>query len=207
MANKMDIDILMNCGRSQKQYNRLERRMLCSNPEVHHLFVSNISLVRIVRITPLLHGHLDGISHFFHTRAYHKFLEFLPSIFFCYNPDVLRSYFGQKLEYLSKLMDTQCEDSEEEDEGKFKDQIPSLLNSTDVGGSYDKMFISKNYNLVTNIGRVVHDLRNLGFSSLTEDAYASAIFFLLKVNDFTHFSLLFSFQHLTLPPRHSKCWI
>ncbi|KMZ69241.1 Anaphase-promoting complex subunit 2 [Zostera marina] len=95
----------------------------------------------------------------------------------CHFPDVLRSYFDQKLEYLSKLMDTQCE---EEDGGKFNDQNPVLLDSSDVGKGYDQSFISKNYNLVTNIGRVVDDLRNLGFSSLAEDAYASAIFFLLK---------------------------
>uniref|UniRef100_A0A803R9P9 Anaphase-promoting complex subunit 2 n=2 Tax=Cannabis sativa TaxID=3483 RepID=A0A803R9P9_CANSA len=39
---------------------------------------------------------------------------------------------------------------------------------------------SENNKLVKNIGKVVCDLRNLGFTSMTEDAYASAIFFLLK---------------------------
>lgn len=92
-------------------------------------------------------------------------------------------------------MDTQCE---EEDGGKFNDQNPVLLDSSDVGKGYDQSFISKNYNLVTNIGRVVDDLRNLGFSSLAEDAYASAIFFLLKVNDFIHLFIAFRFQHSIL---------
>lgn len=40
---------------------------------------------------------------------------------------------------------------------------------------------------LTNIGKVVHDLRSLGFLSMTEDAYASAIFMLLKVSMFHHF--------------------
>lgn len=38
-----------------------------------------------------------------------------------------------------------------------------------------------NNKLVRNIGEVVRDLRNLGFTSMAEDAYASAIFLLLKV--------------------------
>lgn len=36
--------------------------------------------------------------------------------------------------------------------------------------------------LVKNIGKVVRDLRSLGFISMAEDAYASAIFLLLKVD-------------------------
>lgn len=41
--------------------------------------------------------------------------------------------------------------------------------------------LTENNNLVKNIGKVVRDLRSLGFTSMTEDAYASAIFLLLKV--------------------------
>lgn len=41
--------------------------------------------------------------------------------------------------------------------------------------------LSENNKLVKNIGKVVRDLRNLGFTSMTDDAYASAIFLLLKV--------------------------
>jgi anaphase-promoting complex subunit 2 len=41
---------------------------------------------------------------------------------------------------------------------------------------------TENNNLVKNIGKVVRDLRSLGFTSMTEDAYASAIFLLLKVS-------------------------
>ena len=42
---------------------------------------------------------------------------------------------------------------------------------------------SENNKLVKNIGKVVRYLRNLGFTSMTEDAYASAIFLLLKVKN------------------------
>lgn len=38
-----------------------------------------------------------------------------------------------------------------------------------------------NNKLVNNIGKVVRDLRSLGFTSMAEDAYASAIFLFLKV--------------------------
>lgn len=37
------------------------------------------------------------------------------------------------------------------------------------------------YELVKNIGKVVRDLRSIGLTSMAENAYASAIFLLLKV--------------------------
>lgn len=40
---------------------------------------------------------------------------------------------------------------------------------------------SRHDELVKNIGKVVRDLRSIGFTSLAENAYASAIFLLLKV--------------------------
>lgn len=42
--------------------------------------------------------------------------------------------------------------------------------------------ISESCNLVKNIGKVVRDLRCLGFTSMTEDSYSSAIIWLLKVH-------------------------
>lgn len=51
----------------------------------------------------------------------------------------------------------------------------------ELNGNYDHKKILDN-KLVRNIGMVVHNLRNLGFTSMTEDAYASAIFLLLKVH-------------------------
>ncbi|KAK9750740.1 hypothetical protein RND81_02G218200 [Saponaria officinalis] len=50
----------------------------------------------------------------------------------------------------------------------------------DIDEHYQLKKLSENNLLVKNIGRVVQDLRSLGFTSMTEDAYASAIFFLLK---------------------------
>lgn len=43
--------------------------------------------------------------------------------------------------------------------------------------------------LVKNIGKVVLGLRSLGFTSMAEDAYASAIFLLLKVSMFIKFKI------------------
>ncbi|XP_038994236.1 anaphase-promoting complex subunit 2-like isoform X1 [Hibiscus syriacus] len=50
----------------------------------------------------------------------------------------------------------------------------------DIDECYSQDKFSENNKLVKNIGKVVCDLRNLGFTSMTEDAYASAIFMLLK---------------------------
>ncbi|PPR96224.1 hypothetical protein GOBAR_AA24451 [Gossypium barbadense] len=50
----------------------------------------------------------------------------------------------------------------------------------DIDECYSQDKFSENSKLVRNIGKVVRDLRNLGFTSMTEDAYASAIFMLLK---------------------------
>lgn len=51
----------------------------------------------------------------------------------------------------------------------------------DIDGTHHHRTILGNNKLVRNIGEVVRDLRNLGFTSMAEDAYASAIFLLLKV--------------------------
>lgn len=52
----------------------------------------------------------------------------------------------------------------------------------DIDGNHHQRIILGNNKLVKNIGEVVRDLRNLGFTSMAEDAYASAIFLLLKVH-------------------------
>ncbi|KAG5003141.1 hypothetical protein JHK86_027280 [Glycine max] len=49
-----------------------------------------------------------------------------------------------------------------------------------VDECYSDHRFSENSRLVKNIGKVVLDLRNLGFTSMAEDAYSSAIFLLLK---------------------------
>ncbi|KAL3631183.1 anaphase-promoting complex subunit 2 [Castilleja foliolosa] len=73
-------------------------------------------------------------------------------------PDVLHWYFKRRLEELSEIMAASCE----------YDQM-------DIDGP-----VLGNNKLIRKIGEVVRDLRSLGFTSLAEDAYASAIFLLLK---------------------------
>ncbi|KAK4403006.1 Anaphase-promoting complex subunit [Sesamum angolense] len=50
----------------------------------------------------------------------------------------------------------------------------------DIDGAHHHKSTLGNNKLVRNIGVVVRDLRSLGFTSIAEDAYASAIFLLLK---------------------------
>ncbi|KAI3987672.1 hypothetical protein MKX01_028406 [Papaver californicum] len=82
-------------------------------------------------------------------------------------PEILRLYFKERLEELSTMMSGEYED------GNAKDVM-------DVDETFREKKISENNKLVRNIGKVVRDLRGLGFTSMTEDAYASAIFLLLK---------------------------
>lgn len=51
----------------------------------------------------------------------------------------------------------------------------------DSDGTHPRENILGNNDFVRNVGVVVRDLRSLGFTSMSEDAYASAIFLLLKV--------------------------
>lgn len=100
--------------------------------------------------------------------------------------EVLHRYFKGRLEELSAIMagdyeydnETQNKnDMELDGRGKHRNQYGNM----DIDGSYDQKKILED-KLVRNIGMVVHNLRSLGFTSMTEDAYASAIFLLLKVH-------------------------
>lgn len=55
------------------------------------------------------------------------------------------------------------------------------VDEMDVDESNETATRSSKNRLVRTIGKVVTNLRSLGFASMTEDAYASAIFLLLKV--------------------------
>ncbi|OVA12205.1 Cullin [Macleaya cordata] len=100
-------------------------------------------------------------------------------------PDILRLYFKERLEELSTMMAGEYED---DNETQVKDdmdldertKLSSRVGDMDVDETYHERKISENNKLVKNIGKVVRDLRSLGFTSMTEDAYASAIFMLLK---------------------------
>ncbi|KAF9623696.1 hypothetical protein IFM89_003841 [Coptis chinensis] len=84
--------------------------------------------------------------------------------------DMLRFYFKERLEELSSMMSGSYEDVNEY----------QARDGMDIDESYHGRKLSENNKLVKNIGKVVRDLRSLGFTSMTEDAYASAIFVLLR---------------------------
>lgn len=118
--------------------------------------------------------------------------------------EMLHWYFKERLEELSTIMAGEFDDDVE-----IQDNDDMSLDERSKG-SYGagKMEIdeysvqgrfSENNKLVKNIGKVVRDLRNLGFTSMTEDAYASAIFLLLKVKfaPFLHFVAWLILSHFT----------
>ncbi|GMH01745.1 hypothetical protein Nepgr_003584 [Nepenthes gracilis] len=100
-------------------------------------------------------------------------------------PEVLHWYFKGRLEELSMLMDGHTEsddDCQDRDYMDLDEKWKSICRDVDI--DFDESCFSRrileNSKLVNNIGKVVRDLRSLGFTSMTEDAYASAIFLLLK---------------------------
>ncbi|KAL5553745.1 hypothetical protein UlMin_041146 [Ulmus minor] len=102
-------------------------------------------------------------------------------------PEILHWYFKGRLEELSTIMAGELND-DGDDEIQHNDGMGSNKRSRQSYGvgqmEIDESSLqgrfSENNKLVKNIGKVVRDLRNLGFTSMTEDAYASAIFLLLK---------------------------
>ena len=68
----------------------------------------------------------------------------------------------------------------------------------DVDVCYSDCRFSENSKMVNSIGKVVLDLKSLGFTSMAEDAYASAIFLLLKVSLFMKFKIwIFRFSSVS----------
>lgn len=101
--------------------------------------------------------------------------------------EILHWYFKGRLEELNTSLDEEYQDLDrlQDDEDMDLDSKEKFFNEkSDMGSdkSYPQGKLLENNNLVKNIGKVVHDLRSLGFTSLAEDAYASAIFMLLKVS-------------------------
>lgn len=96
-------------------------------------------------------------------------------------------------------MDEECNvDSSHSKDGMDLDEkgkICTKVGAMDVDDSYKHRMFSENSKLVRNIGKVVLDLRSLGFTSMAEDAYASAIFLLLKVSTFS-FCLFVPIMHI-----------
>ncbi|KAB1208114.1 Anaphase-promoting complex subunit 2 [Morella rubra] len=99
--------------------------------------------------------------------------------------EILHCYFKGRLEELSTIMSGELNDENESQEKDDMDldekiKIPYRTGQMEIDECYHQVRFSENNKLVRNIGKAVHDLRNLGFTSMTEDAYASAIFLLLK---------------------------
>ncbi|CAH8338221.1 unnamed protein product [Eruca vesicaria subsp. sativa] len=90
-------------------------------------------------------------------------------------PEILHWYFKEKLEELSAIMNEDDTQQLETDGMDLDDKLRSKIGEMDVDEGY-----SRHDELVKNIGKVVRDLRSIGFTSMAENAYASAIFLLLK---------------------------
>ncbi|CAL9222463.1 unnamed protein product [Arabidopsis halleri] len=91
-------------------------------------------------------------------------------------PEILHWYFKERLEELSAIMD-----GEQEDDCMDLDEKLRYKNGEmDVDEGYSQGKRLGHDKLVKNIGKVVRDLRSIGFTSMAENAYASAIFLLLK---------------------------
>lgn len=90
--------------------------------------------------------------------------------------------------------DTPLHDKYETDLGD-KSKVFNQHGQMDIDENFYQGRLSENNKLVMNIGKVVQHLRSLGFTSMTEDAYASAIFLLLKVNTY----YVFCVSQLVIP--------
>lgn len=103
--------------------------------------------------------------------------------YFCFTLclDVLQWYFKGRLEELSAMMATGSENDYKYDIDDEEGDLDCRRVEMDIDETHHQKIILRNNKLVKNIGEVVRDLRNLGFTSMAEDAYASAIFLLLKV--------------------------
>lgn len=102
--------------------------------------------------------------------------------------EILHWYFKGRLEELSTIMAGELNgdnESQEKDDMDLdeKSKLAYRTGEMDIDECYHQVRFSENNKLVKNIGKVVRDLRNLGFTSMTEDAYASVIFLLLKVSE------------------------
>ncbi|XP_021299696.1 anaphase-promoting complex subunit 2 isoform X1 [Herrania umbratica] len=98
-------------------------------------------------------------------------------------PEVLHWYFKGRLEELSTIMDGELNeenDCRDRDEMDLDEKSKHRSGEMDIDECYHQDKFPENNKLVRSIGKVVRDLRNLGFTSMTEDAYATAIFLLLK---------------------------
>lgn len=110
--------------------------------------------------------------------------------------EILHWYFKEKLEELSAIMDEDDIEERESDCMDLDEKLRYKNGEMDVDEGYPQGKYSRHDELVKNIGKVVRDLRSIGFTSMAENAYASAIFLLLKVflciRDFIYFTEIYN---------------
>ena len=95
--------------------------------------------------------------------------------------EILNVYFKKKLEELNTMIDGSGENDQlASHDFSGRSNVSAWDFKMDIDSQ--ETVISESGNLVKNIGKVVRDLRCLGFTSMTEDSYSSAIIWLLKVH-------------------------
>lgn len=95
--------------------------------------------------------------------------------------EILHWYFKEKLGELSAIMDEDDIEEHDSDCMDLDEKLRCKNGEMDVDDGDSQGKNSRQDELVKNIGEVVRDLRSIGFTSMAENAYASAIFLLLKV--------------------------
>ncbi|XP_010467021.1 PREDICTED: anaphase-promoting complex subunit 2 [Camelina sativa] len=95
-------------------------------------------------------------------------------------PEILHWYFKERLEELSAIVDGDSIEEREDDCMDLDEKLRYKNGEMDVDEGYAQGKRLGHDKLVKNIGKVVRDLRSIGFTSMAENAYASAIFLLLK---------------------------
>lgn len=95
-------------------------------------------------------------------------------------PEILHWYFKERLEELSAIMDGDGIEEQEDDCMDLDEKLRYKNGEMDVDEGCSQGKRLGHDKLVKNIGKVVRDLRSIGFTSMAENAYASAIFLLLK---------------------------
>jgi len=95
--------------------------------------------------------------------------------------EILHWYFKERLEELSAIMDGDGIEEQEDDCMDLDEKLRYKNGEMDVDEGCSQGKRLGHDKLVKNIGKVVRDLRSIGFTSMAENAYASAIFLLLKV--------------------------
>ncbi|KAH9321998.1 hypothetical protein KI387_016637, partial [Taxus chinensis] len=129
-------------------------------------------------------------------------------------PEILHLYFKARLEEFTESVEKKTEetnqgDSTEDNEMEtIQNGSSGLIDEMEVDDSNESETCSEYCEVIdkgwiSKVGRVMHNLRELGFTSMTEEAYASAIFSLLK----TKVQSLAREDHLTSVLEPIRKWI